>query len=187
MVAQKSGTRITLDEAWRRVLKVLGGHSGQIATQMAGARRQYPQFVAAFQLLLGWQGLTARRNAIGWANAVLLGRAGFTPWPPEPPPDGQRLPDDICRFAPTLCGCFNDGDIGACMDLAGDGQGGEAIPGVGDSFRPVRTCDDICADYRDALQCALRFCQQGSLSKVDLLEWTRCQENRARAGKEAGR
>ncbi len=171
----------SLDEAWRQVLDAVGKQGATIGKQLKAARREYPQLVAAFQLLLGWQGLIARRSAIGWASGVALGRPGFTPWPPEP--SGRpKIPDEICKLAPTLCKCFNGGDIDACIALADDGEGGgPAIPGAGDALRPVRTCQDVCADYRRALESALQYCQQycqqAPVPRVMLRQWVQCQRD----------
>lgn len=172
----------SLDEAWQQALAAVGRQGDTIAKQLKAARRQYPQLVAALQLLLGWQGLVARRSAIRWASGAALGRVGFTPWPPDPI-DRPRIPDEICRVAPTLCGCVNDGDIDACVALADDEDGGPAIPGVGDALRPIRTCQDVCADYGRALESALQysqqFCQQMpvSVSRGVLLQWVQCHRD----------
>ena len=175
----ESKNRIPLDAAWRKVIGRLLDKQDVVGKQLKAARKDYPELIAAFQLLLGWQGFLARRRATEWASTALAGGVGYTPYPPGPEQFGQ-IPDEICQLAPTLCNCFNDGDRDSCIELAEDDSGDEIVAGVGEIFERTRTCADIRADYCNALDCAKRFCEQRAVSNTQLEEWTQCQHDIAR-------
>lgn len=180
MKSRKS--KLTMSEAWSQAFGRLARNSRRLARELEGAREQFPVLVRAANLLLGYYGFLSRQARWAAANSRLLGMptrgglVGFTPWPPDPGSERPPLPEEICRFIPTHCRCFNDGDRQACMDLVDDEDDGSPGLGLGDSFRQVRTCQDVCRDYRAALQCAMQYCGSNTLSRVELRQWVQCQQ-----------
>lgn len=168
---------LSLDQAWTEVLATIGKDAERIGKQLNAAEKQFPQLARSFKLLLAYQGFLARQNELAAASAQLFRRpnglpsVGYTPWPPFPPLPPPPLPEELCRFVPTLCKC-SDGDMDACLDLAGD----EEEPR--EPFERVSPCNEICAAYKVALQCALQYCDQmNNLTRTQYREWVRCQRD----------
>ena len=171
--------QLTLIGAWNETLSKMGGDAKLLGGQLAAAGKEYPELVASLKLLLAYQGHLAKQHELVTANAQLRGGIPTNDiWPPFPWPPGPPLPwpsdpwEEICRTLPTLCKCL-EGDPDACPDLEVDRPEATWTK----PFGQVPRCKQIRAAYKAALECALKYCGQRSLTYSDHKEWARCQRN----------
>lgn len=168
--------KLTLNEAWILAVKSISGRTNQLGKELAAANEQFPELVASFRVLVGYAAFRANQSAFASAMNKLNGNFSYIPDPlgPEPLPEFiQQMcknPDPITQ---QFCRCLN-GDPTACPD--------EEASGGRPSFDSVSPCPELCELYKEALMCALRYCD-GKQASIDTLtreqyrDWVSCQND----------
>lgn len=175
-MAAKTKKGRTIDEAWVTAIKSMSGKTKAIASQLEAAEEQFPDLVTGFKVLLGYGGYRANQRAFAGAMSKLNGVVSYTPYPPGPDP----IPDllrQICRnphpIIQQFCKCL-DGDPSSCPDPDEEDRQGRPSPD------PVSPCPALCRSYREALECALQFCDEtgagiNEITREQYADWVSCQ------------
>jgi hypothetical protein len=123
-------------------------------TELNRARTELPLFATTTQLLIAYTGYVGG-----------LGPIGTTPR--DPRPRRHPIPPELCKYAATMCRCWQ-GDRDACISLATDPESGKPGIKLGDNLKFVVTCATLRNDYTQALQAIMTLLGQGPLAAAQL-------------------
>ena len=162
---------IGLNQAFTKALDTTWKKAEIIGKQLKEAEEEYPEMASALKLLLAYNIYSADQARIGALTARLRGTVSYTPspepgpvpWPIPWPIPGLPPDPDLCKFVPDVCPCA-EGDLAACD-----------FPDLGPE--PIDPCESLCASYKEALECALQYCDKPNLTEAESQEWVRCQQN----------
>ena len=140
---------LRVGQAWAEALRSIGKKTETLSEQLVEAEKKFPELVTSFRLLLAYEVYRANQSAFAAAMGKFRGAVSYIPDP------------------------FGDPEIPEMLKAAMERLGVEERERK--TLEEVSSCEDLCGSYREALQCALGYCDGKEKTEAEYGLWARCQ------------